>query len=301
MTSIKKITEKLKAPFPANEIKWRAQRITEKFRKDKEKEPVKYQAFMLAYIDARAVMDRLDEAVGVENWQTTFTETDKGRVLCSLSIKFGDTWVTKTDGAGDTGAESEKGAISDALKRAAVNFGINRVMYSFGDTRVELSKDDIRINPQGKPTYKYGAAKLSEKCRLPSGYLDLLKESQKAEKQPKPKKEVKKQTALEIVKDIVKIEKQQKEEENKIVLKGYTKITNDYLRELYTIVYKLNEEVEKIHGKKTRANNTALTKIIEEIKKETKDDDHRRERRINAYLIKSKENAEKQLAGEVNG
>lgn len=227
MTSIKKITEKLKAPFPANEIKWRAQRITQKFKKD-ENEETKYQAFMLAYIDARAVMDRLDDAVGVNNWQTTFTETDKGRVLCSLSIKLGDTWVTKTDGAGDTGAESEKGAISDALKRAAVNFGINRVMYSFGDTRVELSKDDIRIK-NGKPIYKYGAAKLSEKCRLPQEYLELFKEQEtkaNSKQQPKeePKEETKEETALEIVKDIVKIESQQKD----------AKKLNDQDQQLYT-------------------------------------------------------------------
>lgn len=37
--------------------------------------------------------------------------------------------VTKSDGAGDTQVEGDKGAISDAFKRAAVKFGVGRYLY----------------------------------------------------------------------------------------------------------------------------------------------------------------------------
>ena len=48
----------LKAPFPPNRIKWRASN----FRGGK--------STALLYIDARDVMERLDEVVGINNWMT---------------------------------------------------------------------------------------------------------------------------------------------------------------------------------------------------------------------------------------
>lgn len=282
MIDVKEIEKKLKAPFPASEIKWRAQQIRKKFKKE-EKEKDKYEAIMLAYIDARAVMDRLDEAVGPNNWRTFYTETNKGRVLCELSINYNGEWVTKTDGAGDTGTEGEKGAISDALKRAAVNHGVNRLMYNFGDTRVELEPKDITTNRQGKPIYKWGAKKLSEKCRLPDWYLELLKPEPKSEPEPEPEP---KQEVLQF------------DESEQIVLEDFMELNNDYLVELYRVVFKLNEEVEKKCGSKTLNDNVALRSQLKKIKEETKDDLHRQERRINGYLTKSRENALKVLNGE---
>lgn len=115
--------DKLSAPFPPEAIHWRAQTVT----KDGDK------ALALAYLDARDVMDRLDEAAGPANWATTYEETLKGRVLCRLSLRIDGEWVMKTDGAGDTDVEGEKGAISDALKRAAVSWGIGRYLYDLGN------------------------------------------------------------------------------------------------------------------------------------------------------------------------
>ena len=82
----------------------------------------------LAYIDARTVMKRLDEVVGINNWQTEYEECS-GRIICKLSLRIDGEWITKCDGAGDTKIEGDKGGISDALKRAAVNFGIGRYLY----------------------------------------------------------------------------------------------------------------------------------------------------------------------------
>lgn len=105
--------------FPRDAIHWRAQTLTRSGDK----------ALALAFIDARDVMDRLDEVCGPENWQSRYTETPRGRVLCEIGIRIGDEWVWKSDGAGDTAVEGEKGGISDALKRAAVQWGIGRYLY----------------------------------------------------------------------------------------------------------------------------------------------------------------------------
>lgn len=109
----------LSAEFPRSAVHWRAQTLTKGGDK----------ALALAYLDARDVMDRLDAVCGPANWQSHFDETAKGRVICRLSIRIGDEWITKSDGAGDTAVEGEKGGISDALKRAAVSWGVGRYLY----------------------------------------------------------------------------------------------------------------------------------------------------------------------------
>lgn len=109
----------LSTEFPRDAIHWRAQTLTRNGDK----------ALALAYLDARDVMDRLDEVCGPNNWQDEYTETPKGRIICRIGIKVGDEWVWKSDGAGETAVEGEKGGISDALKRAAVKWGVGRYLY----------------------------------------------------------------------------------------------------------------------------------------------------------------------------
>lgn len=109
----------LAAEFPRERVSWRAQSMTGDGTK----------AMALAYIDARDVMDRLDEVVLPENWQDRY-EFHGPRTICYLSIRIDGEWITKADGAGDSDVEAEKGAISDALKRAAVKWGIGRYLYS---------------------------------------------------------------------------------------------------------------------------------------------------------------------------
>lgn len=109
----------LAAPFLREAVSWRAQSMN--------KEGTK--AMALAYIDARDVMRRLDEVIGPANWQDSYTETPTGTALCTISIRIGDDWVSKCDGAGATDVEAEKGRISDAFKRCAVKWGIGRYLY----------------------------------------------------------------------------------------------------------------------------------------------------------------------------
>lgn len=115
--------DQLSAPFPPSAIHWRAQTVT----RDGDK------ALALAYLDARDVMDRLDAACGPANWRDSYVETPKGRTLCTLEIRVDGEWIAKSDGAGDTDVEGEKGSISDALKRAAVKWGIGRYLYDLGN------------------------------------------------------------------------------------------------------------------------------------------------------------------------
>ena len=82
----------------------------------------------LSYITARALMERLDRDVGSQNWQTRYHEV-AGKVCCELGIKIDGEWVWKSDGAGETSIEGEKGGFSDAFKRAGVHFGYARELY----------------------------------------------------------------------------------------------------------------------------------------------------------------------------
>jgi len=126
------VEHELKKPFPESGIHWRVGARN----KDKTK------GLPLAYLDARDVMDRLDFIFGINGWSDKYFETAKGRVICELTC-YHEEWkgeVMKSDGAGDTGTEGEKGAISDALKRAAVKFGIGRYLYGLGGQWVDLDQ-----------------------------------------------------------------------------------------------------------------------------------------------------------------
>lgn len=113
------IFERLAAPFPKERIHWRAQSLT----RDGSK------AMALPYIDVRDVRERLNEVVGHQNWSNSHYDCGNGKLGCRLSLRIGEEWITKTDGAGDTQVEAVKGAFSDSLKRAAVAWGIGEYLY----------------------------------------------------------------------------------------------------------------------------------------------------------------------------
>ena len=111
----------LKKPFSAQDIEWRVQRSGFK--------NGKVWAMVLAYVTNRAIMDRLDETVGPQGWCNKFEPGPNGGIVCGLSIKVGDEWITKWDGADNTGIEAIKGGLSTAMKRSAVQWGIGRYLY----------------------------------------------------------------------------------------------------------------------------------------------------------------------------
>jgi hypothetical protein len=121
------IFEQLASPFDPSEVDWRVGSTT----KDKAK------GMALAYIDARTVMDRLDTVCGPAGWQNRYV-LNGTKTVCEIGIKCGDEWVWKADGAGDSDIEAEKGALSDAFKRAAVRWGIGRYLYNLKSPWVAL-------------------------------------------------------------------------------------------------------------------------------------------------------------------
>lgn len=111
--------------FAAEEIEWRVQQAGEK--------NGRIWAIAVPYVTNRAIQARLDEVVGPESWRNEFRPGPDGGVMCGLSIRVGDEWVTKWDGAENTDVEGVKGGLSGAMKRAAVQWGIGRYLYALDE------------------------------------------------------------------------------------------------------------------------------------------------------------------------
>lgn len=140
----------LKKPFRPHEIEWRCG----------PKNGDNTQGMALAYIDARDVQKRLDEVCGPANWQNRFSHAAQ-KTCCEIGINVHGTaqqrmypdndgsilvdtlWVWKSDGAGDTDMEGEKGAFSSAFKRAASAWGVGRYLY-------DMKTPWVPIRQQGK-------------------------------------------------------------------------------------------------------------------------------------------------------
>jgi hypothetical protein len=98
-------------------------------------------ALAIAYVDARAIQERLDSVLGMDGWQDEYTCLPNGSVVCTLRVRINDEWIAKID-VGSPSAQSDEGdrikaAFSDALKRAAVKFGIGRYLYQLAGEWVE--------------------------------------------------------------------------------------------------------------------------------------------------------------------
>jgi hypothetical protein len=112
-------------PFPIEEISWRVGPTNEK--RAKPGDAVRGQP--LCYVDARTVMDRIDSVCSVDGWQCTYTPGVGASIVCNIGIRIAGDWIWKADGAGATDMEADKGALSDAFKRAAVRWGVGRYLY----------------------------------------------------------------------------------------------------------------------------------------------------------------------------
>ncbi len=129
----KDILKELSKPFPEEDILWRIGRSGVKNDRSR-------WATALAYIDSRAVMDRLDEVMGIDGWEDSLKQCDGG-FICGIKLKGEDWEVTKWDGAEPTQFEGFKGMLSGAFKRAVVKIGIGRYLYNLPETFVECSTE----------------------------------------------------------------------------------------------------------------------------------------------------------------
>lgn len=137
------LEEKLKYPIP---YKWKIQGYNK----------AKTKATCVAYIDARDVMDRLDKAIGLENWKDSYRRDSSGRLVCTLQLRINGEWISKEDVGIESKSEGEKGEFSDAFKRAAVKWGVGRFLYD-----MDIKYLDIKLN-NGQKEYYYEGEKVNQ-------------------------------------------------------------------------------------------------------------------------------------------
>jgi len=134
----------LAAPFPPNVIGWKAQTTRGN------------RALAVAYIDARDVMNRLDDVVGLANWKDEYTPLPDGSVMCVLSLRLDGEWISKSDVGGESEQKDEgdrrKAAFSDSLKRAAIKWGVGRYLYGLDPQWVDYDPQEKKL--VGKPKLK---------------------------------------------------------------------------------------------------------------------------------------------------
>lgn len=169
--SVNKDLEKLSKPFGADCVKWRLQNLNND----------KTGGYAVAYLDSRAIAQRLDDVVGQMRWKDEYKpwmpSKDNRSQLCTIYI-FDDElkeWVSKSDGAEMSEIQPVKGGISDAFKRAAVKWGIGRYLYSMQPVWVKAKR-------RGKSM----VVDESESPRLQQIYLDFLKNTDGHGKKPEP-------------------------------------------------------------------------------------------------------------------
>ena len=163
----------LQRPFPAGDVEWR---IAQCGMKKGDKGPW---AKVLAYITARAVHERLDEAFGLFGWKNEFREftvsetyesdlpetPEKKRgksansttgVICRIWFRDPDTgdWCWKENGAPQTGYEAFKGGLSDAEKRTFAELGGGRYLYKLKDNWAIIGAKKSPETPYYQPAKK---------------------------------------------------------------------------------------------------------------------------------------------------
>jgi hypothetical protein len=146
--------KRLREPFAFKDVEWKIQVTTQD----------KARGMAVAYIDSRAIQNRLDEVIGTFNWRNQFMPWQNNAQLCGLSIYDSDRgeWVTKYDGAENTDIEPIKGGLSDSFKRAACVWGIGRYLYEIDGIWVEVEQRGkssiIKDNQYAKLESEYNKA-----------------------------------------------------------------------------------------------------------------------------------------------
>ena len=127
--------------FSNTDIEWKPVRST----------PDKKRAMVVAYISNRAIMDRLDQVCGPENWRNEYRQGPDGGVLCGISIRVDEEWITKWDGASNTDIQAVKGGLSASMRRAAVQWGIGRYLYRLPAQWISIDDKGRFLQPPSVP------------------------------------------------------------------------------------------------------------------------------------------------------
>ncbi|MEM8735335.1 MAG: Rad52/Rad22 family DNA repair protein, partial [Planctomycetota bacterium] len=137
--------ERLAEPFPAQDIEWRVSRSG--------RYGDSLYCYVLAYITARAIQNRLDEVCGPAGWQLTPPQMigNQGQAIgVGISIWDGTQWITKYDVSeltdGHRSIPPYKGGFSGAIKRAGAQWGIGRYLYHLEECKADVTEQN---NPSG--------------------------------------------------------------------------------------------------------------------------------------------------------
>ena len=142
--TLAEVFPQLAAPFPGARVRWRTVEVDER----------EGQVRVVPYVDATAVMDRLDEVVGPEGWSYDFDLLPDGTVKGKLTI-LGITKCNRgaIEGNDVSTADKVKGDASDGLKRAAVLFGIGRYLAQVGPIWVPYDPATGTFEPPALPDW----------------------------------------------------------------------------------------------------------------------------------------------------
>lgn len=134
--------KKLSEPLNINQIEFRVQSINKGG-----------YATILAYKDARADMNRLDDVCGVDGWQREHSRENKN---CTVSVwsEKKKQWISKEDTGTESNSEAQKGLASDSFKRACFNLGIGRELYDYPMIQIKLQANEFKVeNGKAKATW----------------------------------------------------------------------------------------------------------------------------------------------------
>jgi hypothetical protein len=152
MSEAMDIFARLAAPFDPEQVEWRVGSTNRRKWEvaKKEGKTIPRRGLPLCYVDARTVMDRLDEVLTPPGWKVRHVPMPNGTTCAGILIRDPGSgeWIEKENGAGATGDTgkaderemAEKGAYSDAFKRAGVLWGIGRYLYGIKAPWVDLDE-----------------------------------------------------------------------------------------------------------------------------------------------------------------
>lgn len=122
--SLKEALPQLRRPFEPAAVRWKVQSAGERY------------GIVIAYIDARLVIERLNMVAG-EEWEDEYRAHSQGVEECALTV-FGR---TRRDVGTGQGVQAAKSTRSDSLKRAAVKFGIGVSIYALKSVMLDATSE----------------------------------------------------------------------------------------------------------------------------------------------------------------
>ncbi len=156
-TMLQELRDELAKPFDLDRVEWKPQATKGN------------RTLAIAYADARAYQDRLNEIAGAD-WSDDYEILDGGAVvLCRLTVAG----VTRSDiGEAPTGdRNTATSALAQAFKRAAVKFGIGRYLYDLPKTWVDYDPQRKRFTAEGRRELRAildGGGEISPGAKVPA-------------------------------------------------------------------------------------------------------------------------------------